>query len=572
MRTLGWPLYRQERRNKRWTQGIMQFVTRRGVRTADLHRVFDAGWYLKKYPEVAASEIDPLGHYLERGAAAGYDPHPAFSTTWYLRRYPDVAGAGINPLVHYVRDGAFEGRDPHPLFDANWYLARYPDAAVSGAIPLVHYVEVGAAEGRFPGPLFKGPDDWEMDSGGAAKLRAEYDRGQPPRQLVVLARKKPHWTRRLIGAPSAGLISIATFCYGRSYFALASIVCKAALLDPFRRDELRALLTKCDIRQGKFDLVFAQFLRQSNLPRPPDLQIKTAAMPRPSVSNGPCRTISVMTSVMPKRIEAQRAAINSWRAAGLSVVSINSPSEGAQLREYFPDISFQIIEKPAVDTRGRPLVPIHAMMQAAQNVSSDICGIINSDIEFRGQPAFFDLVRQHVAGSLIFGNRIDVADRELGGGKSFRDGYDFFFWDRTNSPLLLEESPMVLGLPWWDFWLPLHAYAQGLTIKRFASASFIHVVHPVAYDVSTFVKFGHHCAGVLADAYSRWGDDHVPPERRFLHRLFATASRIPVDSNAHAAPSGIANLCGMSNCLIDTLSETVALPDARLASGTLDLL
>jgi hypothetical protein len=570
MHASGWPLNREERRTKGWPQAIAELARRRGVSRLELRRVFDAGWYLKKHPEVAAAKIDPLSHYIEHGAAAGYDPHPAFCTIWYLRRYPDVAEGGINPLVHYVRDGAFEGRDPHPLFDAGWYLASYPDVAASGVNPLVHYIAVGAAEERSPGPLFKGPEDWETEPAGAAKRRAEYDRGQPPRQIGAMARER-RWSRRLIGAPSAALIAIGRFCYRRRSFALASFVYKVALLGPFRRGELRALLAQCDIRQGKFDPAFVWFLKESGLTPPPDLAIETAATVSPSVSNGPYEAVCVLTSVMPKRIEAQRAAISSWRDAGLSVVSLNSPSEAAQLREHFPDVSFQIIEKPAVDARGRPLVPIQAMMQAARNVPGDVCGIINSDIEFRGQPDFFDLVRRQVAGSLIFGNRVDVADRAVRGGKAYRHGYDFFFWDRNNSALL-EDGPMVLGQPWWDYWLPLHAYARGLAIKRFASASFIHVVHPVGYDMQTFLSFGHHCAGGLADVYAQWGNGQIPPDRVFLHRLFATASMIPVDSNAHAAPRGMRILCGMANCLIDTLSQTVALPDAQLASGTLDLL
>jgi len=277
-----------------------------------------------------------------------------------------------------------------------------------------------------------------------------------------------------------------------------------------------------------------------------------------------------MTSVMPKRIETQQAALNSWRAAGLSVVSLNSPSEAAQMREHFPDVSFQIIEKPSVDARGRPLIPIAAMMQTARNVSADVCGIINSDIEFRGQPAFFDLVRRHVAGSLIFGNRIDVADRSAVGGKAFRGGYDFFLWDRNNSPLF-EDGPMVLGLPWWDYWLPLHAYAKGLVIKRFATSGFIHVVHPVGYDMPTFLKYGHDCAHALADAYSRWPGTPVPPDRAFLHRLFSTASVNAVDADAPAALKGMMALSEIVNCFIETVCDTVVLPDARLASGTLDL-
>jgi hypothetical protein len=154
------------------------------------HPLFDADWYLERYPDVKASGMDPLVHflhhgaregrgpnplfdpgyylrqgsdsatanplihYLEIGAAEGRDPSPLFDTDWYLRRYPEVAKSGVNPLFHYLRSGATEGRDPSPLFDARFYLDRNPDVAAARANPLVHFLQVGASEGRDPNSFF----------------------------------------------------------------------------------------------------------------------------------------------------------------------------------------------------------------------------------------------------------------------------------------------------------------------------------------------------------------------------------------------------------------------------------
>ena len=72
--------------------------------------LFDAGWYLATYRDVAAAGGDPARHYLEHGAAEGRDPGPGFSTRGYLADNPDVAGSGVNPLLHYLRHGQAEGR------------------------------------------------------------------------------------------------------------------------------------------------------------------------------------------------------------------------------------------------------------------------------------------------------------------------------------------------------------------------------------------------------------------------------------------------------------------------------
>jgi glycosyltransferase involved in cell wall biosynthesis len=71
---------------------------------------FDSDWYLERYPDVRAAEVNPIAHYLRFGAAEGRDPSPHFDSDRYLDQYPDVRAAGVNPFVHYLRFGAAEGR------------------------------------------------------------------------------------------------------------------------------------------------------------------------------------------------------------------------------------------------------------------------------------------------------------------------------------------------------------------------------------------------------------------------------------------------------------------------------
>ena len=91
--------------------------------------------------------LAPLASSLARQA---YDIRRSglFDTGWYLERYADVAAAGIDPVLHYVRFGVKEGRDPAPWFSTNAYLQAYPDVAASGVNPFYHYIRYGYAEGR----------------------------------------------------------------------------------------------------------------------------------------------------------------------------------------------------------------------------------------------------------------------------------------------------------------------------------------------------------------------------------------------------------------------------------------
>jgi hypothetical protein len=121
---------------------------------------FDREWYLDRYPDVRAAEVDPLSHFLKWGAREGRDPNPLFWSSFYLANNPDVRHGG-NPLAHYMRAGWREGRDPNPLFDSDWYLRENPDVAATGADPLLHYIRHGAAAGLDPHPLFD--TDWYLE-------------------------------------------------------------------------------------------------------------------------------------------------------------------------------------------------------------------------------------------------------------------------------------------------------------------------------------------------------------------------------------------------------------------------
>ncbi len=114
---------------------------------------FDASYYLASNPDVAASGMNPLQHFLQYGWKEHRDPSAYFSTSWYLAQNPDVAASGMDPLVHYEMYGWHEGRDPGPNFSLSKYLAAYPDAKAAGIDPLQQFLTVGRAEGHVASPV-----------------------------------------------------------------------------------------------------------------------------------------------------------------------------------------------------------------------------------------------------------------------------------------------------------------------------------------------------------------------------------------------------------------------------------
>lgn len=88
---------------------------RRAAREVAGSRFFDEGYYLARNPDVAATEMAPVIHFLRHGAGEMRDPSPLFHMSRYLEANPDVAEAGCNPLLHYLAHGRREGRRAYPV-------------------------------------------------------------------------------------------------------------------------------------------------------------------------------------------------------------------------------------------------------------------------------------------------------------------------------------------------------------------------------------------------------------------------------------------------------------------------
>jgi len=71
--------------------------------------LFDEAYYRETYPDVAASGIDPLEHWIDYGFGEGRDPSASFSTRYYSRLMRSGPLGKINPLVHYILEGRARG-------------------------------------------------------------------------------------------------------------------------------------------------------------------------------------------------------------------------------------------------------------------------------------------------------------------------------------------------------------------------------------------------------------------------------------------------------------------------------
>ncbi|WP_407378850.1 glycosyltransferase family 2 protein [Methanobrevibacter sp.] len=67
--------------------------------------LFDKKYYLKTYPHIKKSGMDPLVHYLFYGYKENKLPSPSFNLKRYLQEFPEVESKKLNPLIHYIDNG-----------------------------------------------------------------------------------------------------------------------------------------------------------------------------------------------------------------------------------------------------------------------------------------------------------------------------------------------------------------------------------------------------------------------------------------------------------------------------------
>lgn len=123
-----------------------------------------------------------------------------FDAEWYLKNNPDVAAAGMDPARHYVLYGVKSRRNPSPYFVNDEYYALHNDVFLSKMNPLVHYELYGKREGRpisylevnepvFPGGTVEG--EWRLEKvrrthGRTAVVASYIGDGRLPDKLIYL--------------------------------------------------------------------------------------------------------------------------------------------------------------------------------------------------------------------------------------------------------------------------------------------------------------------------------------------------------------------------------------------------
>ncbi len=230
-----------------------------------------------------------------------------------------------------------------------------------------------------------------------------------------------------------------------------------------------------------------QYETSQSVPAPIVLTYAEISATKPKTQ--PNSDVLIVTTIAPGNIENQRSAINSWRALGFTVVSLNNQEEINQLQPIYKDVDFQVVNRDARVESGKPLVYIDDIFLYLYENGTKICGIVNSDILMKADDDFLSFIREQAENSLIVSSRSEISSPEQLAGKTYIYGLDVFFFDRRFAEHF-PPSKFCLGLPWWDYFVPYIALEQGFCLKMIDNHFAYHISHPTNYSKDLWLKMG----------------------------------------------------------------------------------
>jgi hypothetical protein len=211
---------------------------------------------------------------------------------------------------------------------------------------------------------------------------------------------------------------------------------------------------------------------------------------------------TLATSLVPGRnLDVQKAAVASWAKLGFRILSFNRGSEIAPLGQDFPDVAFHDPGRDAGEVTGKPLVFLSDILAYFIDRQPGVFGIINSDIVLDAPHDLKAQLQAEARDALVVATRVEIDDLASREGKRNLWGFDAMFLD-TNMARRFTDCGFCLGMPFWDYWMPMTAALHGLAYKQIKTDIAFHLRHAEAWSDKRFL-FSHMFVKFLQDEIVR---------------------------------------------------------------------
>lgn len=191
--------------------------------------------------------------------------------------------------------------------------------------------------------------------------------------------------------------------------------------------------------------------------------------------------MNIFTTINPYgNFKIQDKALRSW--SKFNIYSINTLDEINLIKDKFSYVNF--IETNQIYKN--KYIKLNGILLAIKNMNSVYSCIINSDIILNGE---LKIDESLLDDGIIISTRYELDDEK--DPYPFVVGYDIFMFKIDKINILLNDN-YVIGMPWWDYWIPIISYKYGLKIYHIKNKIFYHKTHSTNYDSESWVKFGEH--------------------------------------------------------------------------------
>jgi hypothetical protein len=194
--------------------------------------------------------------------------------------------------------------------------------------------------------------------------------------------------------------------------------------------------------------------------------------------------MKIFTTINPNdNFEFQSNAISSW-SNKYQVYSVNTKEEIEKINNLYPNVIF-IETEDTFAYKSKKLIKLNSILSAIESIcDSEPVAIVNSDISLNNN-INLNINKRYLINGLFLGTRY-----ELDGDKKypFRFGYDLFIFNSNNSSIFKNDK-YVIGMPWWDYWVPLVWIKSGMNLYHIKNEVIYHITHETNYDMDIWFEF-----------------------------------------------------------------------------------
>lgn len=174
--------------------------------------------------------------------------------------------------------------------------------------------------------------------------------------------------------------------------------------------------------------------------------------------------------------------VQSWRDNGFDPITVNAENESVSEIISSENLKRITVQQDFINRFGKPLISLGDFVSAACSFANGPVVITNADILIDMSPTTYQCCENIKPGECLVVKRCDIREIDSRDGVEYLHGYDFFAY-HTEDLKKFYCDELVIGMPWWDHYLPVSMYLNGMISLSVNEPFAFHLVHNDRWDL-----------------------------------------------------------------------------------------